>query len=449
MSDVRYTLHFPHKKQLELARFWFLLAICALAIAGLFSLPPVILRGPFFEELLPTKLIFDTALVIHVDLSVWVWMFAIGGVLWSVLSDTRFYRINRVTVKLAFFGAIFMSLAPFFGDPMPLKNNYIPMLRNFMFIVGLSVFACSTIFLTVSTTLQYNKALSSPLYTGLYSACLTAVLAFACFFIAGNQIELPHEIGHFHFYELLFWGGGHVLQITYTILMVVVWLWLASIVGIETPLHVKVVSWLFILTLVATVPTPFFYLVEDGVHGSVTMFTDHMRYVDGVLPAIIGIAIVIGWLKKREKTNVQPVIIVILLLSVLLFGYGGLLGFKIAGSNAIVPAHYHGSIVGITLAFMGLCYYLLPEFGYKIAGKKPALIQAWVYGIGQIFHITGLALMGGYGALRKAPGTSPEIDTTVGKALFFSGGGLAILGGLMFVVIMILCIMKPIPANEE
>ena len=50
--------------------------------------------------------------------------------------------------------------------------------------------------------------------------------------------------------------------------------------------------------------------------------------------------------------------------------------------------------------------------------------------------------MGGYGALRKAAGTSQEIDTILGKLLFFSGGSLAILGGILFVIVVLRAILK-------
>jgi cytochrome c oxidase subunit 1 len=33
------------------------------------------------------------------------------------------------------------------------------------------------------------------------------------------------------YYEILFWGGGHALQFTWTLLMLVAWLWLAQACG--------------------------------------------------------------------------------------------------------------------------------------------------------------------------------------------------------------------------
>ena len=51
-----------------------------------------------------------------------------------------------------------------------------------------------------------------------------------------------------------------------------------------------------------------------------------------------------------------------LILSLILFAAGGTLGLMISGQNVGIPAHYHGQIVGITLALMGLAYAMLPVF---------------------------------------------------------------------------------------
>ena len=64
--------------------------------------------------------------------------------------------------------------------------------------------------------------------------------------------------------------------------------------------------------------------------------------------------------------------------------------------------------------------------------------QPIVYGIGQIMHISGLAYSGGYGVLRKTPGEISNISLSVKAALGFMGlgGVIAIIGGLMFVVVL-------------
>lgn len=42
-----------------------------------------------------------------------------------------------------------------------------------------------------------------------------------------------------------------------------------------------------------------------------------------------------------------------LLLSFLLFAFSGIIGLLISVVHVTIPAHYHGSIVGITIAIMG------------------------------------------------------------------------------------------------
>lgn len=111
----------------------------------------------------------------------------------------------------------------------------------------------------------------------------------------------------------------------------------------------------------------------------------------------------------------------------------------------VIPAHYHGSIVGITLAFMGFSYYLLPLFGYSLTGTafKLAKIQPAVYALGQFMHISGLAWSGGYGVQRKTAGAAQGLDSLpekAGMALMGFGGLIAIIGGILFVVIYYLVI---------
>jgi len=131
-----------------------------------------------------------------------------------------------------------------------------------------------------------------------------------------------------------------------------------------------------------------------------------------------------------------------LVLSILLFGVGGLLGYRIAGANTGIPAHYHGSIVAMTLGFMGLLYHLMESFGIGALKGKLVRSQPYIYAFGQLAHVLGLAWMGGYGALRKAAGSTPDIHTTGGKILFFSGGAVALVGGLLFVILVIRAMVR-------
>ena len=129
----------------------------------------------------------------------------------------------------------------------------------------------------------------------------------------------------------------------------------------------------------------------------------------------------------------------------LLFVAGGVIGLTISGSNVKIPAHYHGCIVGVTLALMGIVYHLLPALGYAPPRGRMAVWQPWLYGVGQLMHIIGLVWSGGYGVQRKVAGSDQVLNTAsevAGMGLMGLGGLLAVVGGLLFVVV-VLRAMRP------
>jgi heme/copper-type cytochrome/quinol oxidase subunit 1 len=116
--------------------------------------------------------------------------------------------------------------------------------------------------------------------------------------------------------------------------------------------------------------------------------------------------------------------------------------------NVVVPAHYHGSIVGVTLAFMGLAYTLLPVLGFPPVTARFARWQPLVYGGGQLMHVLGLAWSGGYGVQRKVAGAEQVLHTLgerIGMGMMGLGGLIAVVGGVMFVVA---CLQSMWPARR-
>lgn len=422
------------------SKYWLILAICALALAGLFSLPPVILRGPYFTDILPVELIFSTSLVLHVDLSVLVWMLAMAGFLWSLLTPRWLQSFSYGALIACAIGTLIITLSPFIGAAIPLKNNYIPVLVNLPFMLGLAVFASGILVQACITLGAYKKAKDDILSLAIYCSSIITIIAFVNFILSHMMIESFADLGAFYFYEQLFWGGGHSLQFTYTGIMLVAWLCLAKHEKIPLPFSINILRFFIIINVIALCVTPLFYLMANQLEDTTSWFTQHMRIAGGISPGVVALLLIYG-AYSGKKITITP-ITSCLYLSILLFLIGGGFAFLIQGSNAIIPAHYHGSIVAITLSLMGLCYYALPKLGYVNLPPRLSKWQPPIYGFGQLMHISGLALMGGYGALRKAPGTSQEINTTLGKLLFFAGGSLAIIGGLLFVLIAFMAIVK-------
>ena len=112
----------------------------------------------------------------------------------------------------------------------------------------------------------------------------------------------------------------------------------------------------------------------------------------------------------------------------------------IDGSDVTVPAHYHGCIVGVTLALMGTGYEVVSRLGYERVNFKWSNIQLWVYGTGQFLHILGLVWSGGYGVQRKTAGAAQGLDSIeriAGMGVMGFGGLLSAVGGFMFVFIVV------------
>jgi heme/copper-type cytochrome/quinol oxidase subunit 1 len=110
-----------------------------------------------------------------------------------------------------------------------------------------------------------------------------------------------------------------------------------------------------------------------------------------------------------------------------------------------IPAHYHGSIVGVTLALMGLAYAVLPRLGFAAPSRRLATLQPLLYGGGQLLHVVGLVWSGGYGVQRKVAGAQQVLRSTqevIGMGVMGLGGLIAIAGGILFVVIVLRAMVK-------
>jgi len=117
-----------------------------------------------------------------------------------------------------------------------------------------------------------------------------------------------------------------------------------------------------------------------------------------------------------------------------------MIGFLISGSTVTIPAHYHGSIVGVTLALMGVCYLLLPQLGFPLRNMRMAIWQPVVYGGGQLLHVAGLVWSGGYGVQRKVAGAEQNLDSierVAGMGLMGLGGLISAIGGLLFLIVVL------------
>ena len=451
-KDDRFCLAIPQDARKPLAMAWLGLGMVALLASGLFSILLVLSRTPQLQTLFPVADFFRVALVVHVDLSVLVWFLSFGGALWTMSGTPRFTGLAWCAFAISAIGTATMCASPFVEHATPVMANYVPVLDGPVFLTGLVLFGVGVALLCLrsmltATPVGMRISGDGALRFGLNAAmvaCAVAVFAFAWSFAA-----VPRNLDARIYYELLFWGGGHVLQFAYTLLMLVGWVWLAS--ALDTPasansasrflISPRVLMLLFGGALVAVFLTPITYLAYDvtsvELHHAQTLL---MRFGGGLVVAPIALAVLWSLVQRRDLCLTKRPLRSSLIASLLLFCAGGAIGFFITGSNVRIPAHYHGCIVGVTLIMMGVVYHLLPQFGFAapkswVAGWQPA-----VYGAGQMMHIAGLVWSGGYGVQRKVAGTEQVLRTTpetLGMGLMGLGGLIAIVGGIMFLVVVV------------
>lgn len=417
-------------------RRWLFLAVGALSVSGICSVAVVLLRLPFFAQyLVSPQHVFDTALVLHVDMSVMVWMYAISALVMSITVDSRLnVKKNYYGWVIALVGTLLMALSVFIPDTEVIKSDYIPVLRNPVFAMGLMVFFCGWL-PQCHASLSRTRVQFPVLNSGIVMLGIMFMVAVACFVM--SLVTMPQEWLYsaddlYNFYESLFWGGGHIMQLAFAQAMFVIYLFMYG--RVFSPLHARVMMLMMAFNVLITIVAPFMYFVYgNSMGGAVSFFTMHMIFAGALTPLLI---LVSGYgdfsgMLRFIRGNVA------FSCSLLLFTYGGILGLMAVNGNVIIPAHYHGSIVGMTVAFMGFAYWILPKLGLIPIRQSIANIQIILYSIGQFLHVSALQIMGGYGALRKASAGVPDAVSVFTKAMFAFGGLCAVTGGIIFVLLMV------------
>ena len=440
---TRYALAVPRDSRRALAAAWLWLALAALIGSGVFSILLVLSRMPYIKDAFGLAEFFRVALVVHVDLSVLVWFAAFGGMLWCLNGTRRLLGLGWAGLVATAAGTLVMCIAPFLGNAPPVMSNYVPVLDGQPFLWGLALFAGGCTLLVVRSMLAAPRVGMRPdgaaaLRFGLNSGLVSAAVALFAF--AWSYCALPSQLDGKAYFEVLFWGGGHVLQFTWTLLMFVAWLWLAEAIGVPVALSPRVSILLFAIALVSVFATPVIYLAYDVVSLEHYRLQTWLMRIGGSLAIVpFALAAAFAAVRARPASDARPLRSA-LAWSIVLFGAGGLIGLAIHDNNVKIPAHYHGSIVGVTLALMGLAYHLLPQMGYARPAPRLATLQTWLYGTGQLLHVVGLVWSGGYGVQRKVAGAAQILHSTqeiAAMSLMGLGGLLAVAGGILFIVVML------------
>ncbi|HEY0719935.1 MAG TPA: hypothetical protein VGE50_01650, partial [Gammaproteobacteria bacterium] len=328
-------------RQRNAARRWLLLAVGAMALSALLAILLVLSRTPGVQELFGLKAAFHTVLVMHVNFAVLIWLLSFGGVLWSLSLRRAQPLPDALAFGLSLCGALLLLAAPWVEGAAPVMSNYIPVLDTPLFLTGLIGFASGLSLLAARVVIERLTAPHETRGTALYLAALAWFTALALFATHAVQLSTAATL----VYEQLFWGGGHLLQFVYLLLLFAVWQARGVnhlLVSMRATLGLLAAALLFGLGL------------EPAGELSRRAFTQLMQFGTPLLllPAM--------WTLVREKSLRHEVS---LAASFVLMALGLLIGALINGDTVTVTAHYHATNAAITVAFMGAAYELLPRLG--------------------------------------------------------------------------------------
>jgi len=273
----------------------------------------------------------------------------------------------------------------------------------------------------------------------LYIAALVAVG------LAAYQLrEAPTQ---YDIIERLFWGGGHLLQFVNVALLLVALDRLGRQAFNAPPMGEVATKWApGVLFLAGAAGLSIYSLTDIHTEEHLKAFTD-LQYVFA-LP--VAIALVGALMQKRRWRMARgqlwgKIEVTSLIGATLVFLLGCALGLFVDGADTRTPAHYHGVIGGLNIAFYGLFYcQFLPALDRPLAKQRLAIVQIILYAVGQSLFVAGLFLAGGMGAARKTMGAGLDLDATTRVIFGVRDFGLAIalLSSAGFVIAMLIMLIR-------
>ncbi len=442
------------------ARRWFTLAIGSLVVAGLLSLAVVIGRLPFLSGWIDDPLFFKRCLVVHVDLALVVWFYAFLSGLSAVRSGGSAKPVGRGAFVLAVIGVVGMLAGACMRGAQPVLANYVPVIDHPVFLGGLAAFFVGVILYLLETLAPVARRAGAGLpedaAAGLQAAAIAVVLAAATWL--ATRMSLPEGLDTWTRYEFAAWGAGHVLQVANAAAMLAVWLWLIARVAGRSLFTARGARTLFTLLLAPHFAMPLLTArgaLDPMYHTGATLL---MRW--GIFPVVLSVlALGIRHLRTVRPPAVDtaagatgdPLARVAragLTASAALTVLGFVLGACIRSSTTLVPAHYHASLGGVTVAFMTAAYLVCaaarggssPGMAAVAGPWRAATRQLAIFGAGQAVFALGFALGGVYGLGRKAYASEQHVRSTgelIGLSVMGVGGLVATFAGVWFLVLVL------------
>ncbi|HJV54099.1 MAG TPA: cbb3-type cytochrome c oxidase subunit I [Noviherbaspirillum sp.] len=418
----------------RLAAGWLLLALLALGLSTACALLLVAARAPLPGGAIAPAALFRSTLVLHVGLAVVVWFLSGAAALWTLAAGGAAGLARRGALALAGGGVLAMVAAPFAGPAAPVLANYVPVLDSPVFLLGLGCFFAGIALCGLTSLRPLAARLRQPepktwRVAAAWSLPAAALaLGMLAFFLVRDG--LPHAAAG---YEVLAWGPGHVLQFVHILLLMGAW----TVLG-ERALGGSVAPRRLLLAMLALAALPLVavpaivaaFPIESAAFRHA--FTALMAWSSWPAPLALGV-LLLARLARAGRDAWRTPAALPLALSILLFMLGCALGASIRGESTMVPAHYHGTVGAVTLAYMALGYQLLAEFGRRPPHARRVRWQPAIYGVGLMVLASALAWSGSLGVPRKTPHADIIVHVILDNPAYFTAMGLAGLGGCLAV----------------
>ena len=490
-----------HKPSEWLMRAHAVFAVVILLFGGITALLVTLTRWPAVH-LLPADLFYQMLTAHGVNMLIfWIITFEIAVLYFcsSTLLRCRLAtpRIAWLGFALMLIGVVVNNIAVMKGDASVMMTSYVPMPANPNFYLGLIIFAVGAllgcfVFLGTLVIAKEEKTYegSIPLVTfGALTACIIAVFTIA----SGAIILIPTylwSIGYINhidavMYRLIWWAFGHASQQINVATHVAIWYAIAAIVFGARPLSEKVSRTAFFLYIAfLQLASAHHLLVDPGISSEWKIFnTSYAMYLAVLASMVHGLTVpgsievaqrakgytkgLFEWLRKAPWGN--PVFSG-MFISLIGFGFIGGISGVVMGTEQIniiihntiyVPGHFHATVViGTTLAFMALTYFLIPVlFRRQLVMPGLAKWQPYLFGGGMAVFTLAMMGAGTLGVERRHwdmaftnsalsfdyPASAFTLMGVVGIA-----GVAAILGGAIFILVTVLSVFfgKPVESTS-
>lgn len=411
---------------------------------------------------------------------IWTSFFNVGFLTFAAVRgfgrplQSRF--LSRATLAVMWAGLALALWAILTDRATVLFTAYAPLKAHWTFYLGVAMFAvigtwllAANVFLTYRAWKRDNPGVKTPLLA--FGALVT--LAMWTLATAGVAIEfvvylIPWSLGLRQGVDplltrSLFWFTGHPIVYWWLLPVYISWYFMLPRQAGGKLFSESMARLAMLLFIPFSLPVGFHHMYTDpGVATASKMVHAFLTFVVFVPSLITAFTVVAsleiagrrrggrGWLGWVRALPWKEPAVAAQFLAMLLFTVGGMSGLVNASyvlnllvhNTLYVVGHFHLTVgSAVTLSFMGISYWLIPELtGRVLRGKRVALAQAWLWFLGMLAMGRGLAVMGLEGVPRRTwwSQAAYQISGTQDAGVMVAvGGALLFISMLLYVGVIV------------